>query len=533
MRAGAPFLLVLWALGACGAPIPIDVLVVEPCNQRVIAGIDVLELRPYGRGIETARLTAVRRVEDQASLPVEIPLAPDFQMEVLGYAGDTHRPPSAMGLSAVRDLTGEEAAVAIPVPIARIDAFHQTTPAAEPALCAELAAGRYGATATRLPGSGRVLIVGGLEAKGGPGELAPGPEVYDPETGAFTRLEVDDLALRRAFHTATLLTGDRVLIAGGQVPPTGRSTTLKTLRTAVVIDAEDPDRVRVSAEIRMREARTGHAAAQVSDGRVLIVGGRVLVATATRAEGHEYLGSLEIFDPEALAFSEAQGPAGRPATLRAPRFGHSVTAFETGVDVLIAGGFNADGPVRPIELVHLTPSGRLEAVTSSAATTEVGPIFHAASLVDGGRVLLSGGYGTIEEAEPRAGLPRNPRAAVEMWAYVPETKRLIETCEGTMAEARGYHTVATIGRRAVIIGGRGQDGTPTASAEIATMINGRECFDGAPALLRMATPRAQHSTVALGDSELLVIGGRRHDDARDQLGHSLTTAEILLLSPRP
>jgi hypothetical protein len=73
-------------------------------------------------------------------------------------------------------------------------------------------------TATRLA-DGRVLIAGGDPA----GWLYAGPfltsaEVYNPKTGVFSA--AGPMADRRAYHTATVLADDRVLVAGGDDPPT-------------------------------------------------------------------------------------------------------------------------------------------------------------------------------------------------------------------------------------------------------------------------------------------------------------------------
>jgi hypothetical protein len=65
--------------------------------------------------------------------------------------------------------------------------------------------GRAWHTATLLT-DGRMLIAGGSWRDGS-------AEVYDPKTGTFTR--TGSMTTDREFHTATLLSDGRVLIAGG------------------------------------------------------------------------------------------------------------------------------------------------------------------------------------------------------------------------------------------------------------------------------------------------------------------------------
>src|SRR5437773_4630157 len=64
---------------------------------------------------------------------------------------------------------------------------------------------RYGHTATLLPG-GKILIAGGGTSSA---------ELYDPSTGLSTA--TGNMITPRRYHTATLLADGRVLIAGGFV----------------------------------------------------------------------------------------------------------------------------------------------------------------------------------------------------------------------------------------------------------------------------------------------------------------------------
>jgi len=84
--------------------------------------------------------------------------------------------------------------------------------------------GRAAHTATRVHG-GKVLVVGGYGRQGGDLPLASA-ELYDPSTGTFSA--TGSMTATRAGHTATLLLGCKVLVAGGEPGGAG----VPTLATA-------------------------------------------------------------------------------------------------------------------------------------------------------------------------------------------------------------------------------------------------------------------------------------------------------------
>lgn len=120
-----------------------------------------------------------------------------------------------------------------------------------------LATARESATATAL-GDGRVLIVGGT----GGGKTLASCELWERDgvkpTGA--------LAGPRCAHSATLLADGRVLVTGGMSNP---------FPAAFLASCEvwDPATQRWSDAGTLADARVGHTATLLDDGRVLIVGG--------------------------------------------------------------------------------------------------------------------------------------------------------------------------------------------------------------------------------------------------------------------
>jgi hypothetical protein len=131
-------------------------------------------------------------------------------------------------------------------------------------------------TATLLT-DGRVLVAGGITSG-----RAASAEIYDPKTGTF--IATGSMTTDRYSHTATLLTDGRVLVAGGY-GTNSASTNSASLASA---DIYDPRAGTFSATGSMTTARGGQSATLLTDGRVLIAGGLF---------GSSYLASAELYQP--------------------------------------------------------------------------------------------------------------------------------------------------------------------------------------------------------------------------------------------
>src|SRR3954464_11389519 len=119
--------------------------------------------------------------------------------------------------------------------------------------------------------------------------------------------------------------------------------------------------------------RTSHTATALSDGRILITGGR-------DADGN-LVPAAEIFDPETQTSSAS-------ATLNTARVDHSATVLLDG-RVLIAGGSDDSGPLSSAEIFDpASPENGFQVVASpmTAARTH-----HTATLLNNGSVLVAGG----------------------------------------------------------------------------------------------------------------------------------------------
>jgi hypothetical protein len=140
------------------------------------------------------------------------------------------------------------------------------------AVMAELARPRFGHTATVMA-DGSILVVGGktAPAEGCADELEPEAcfdavaevELFDPIVGEVRAVDAEDFGAVHD-HTATLLTGGRVLIAGGS-DSTGAPRSDAWLF--------DPQLEALVPTRPMSRARARHTATELCDGTVLLVGG--------------------------------------------------------------------------------------------------------------------------------------------------------------------------------------------------------------------------------------------------------------------
>jgi hypothetical protein len=219
-------------------------------------------------------------------------------------------------------------------------------------------------TATLLPG-GRVLIAGGMQKNG---VFENSAELYDPASGRFETLP--KLASRRVGQSATLLANGKVLIAGGSA---GRRFEGGRWIGEVVVTTElfDPITRSFRSTGSMNTPRAHQAAVRLADGRVLLAGGY--------NDGSDALGSAEIYDPASGVFR----PTGPLRTARIPE----VAVLLKDGRVLIPGGSDASGGVLASAEIFDPRSGRFAPAGDMIAARRK----HGGVLLRSGRVLVVGG----------------------------------------------------------------------------------------------------------------------------------------------
>jgi hypothetical protein len=163
-----------------------------------------------------------------------------------------------------------------------------------------LRAGRAGRqTATLLP-DGSVLIVGGFSVTVLPaGDIEVTAlrtvEVWDPVTGDSH--EAPPLPTGRYDHTTTLLPDGRIIVAGGMVEVPG-APTQQVASDEVLI--RDPVSGVFHAAGRLAAPRSGHDAALLPQGDVLLVGGDELPGAGTIESWHPNDGTSSLLSPASV-----------------------------------------------------------------------------------------------------------------------------------------------------------------------------------------------------------------------------------------
>ncbi len=196
-------------------------------------------------------------------------------------------------------------------------------------------------------GAGRVLIAGGIDARG---NILKSAEVYDPIADTFT--PAAGMNVPRVGAVATVLPNGQVLITGGQSGPDDSAVE----KTAEIYDPTTgafslTTDAFPSTGTTMRSPRIGHTATLITgckcplDGKVLVTGGSAIGSAATPGGLANQLGNpsnqlntAEIYDPATGAFTLTTDPSIGGSDMLAARYGHQA--------VYAAGLSSAPGNVK-------------------------------------------------------------------------------------------------------------------------------------------------------------------------------------------
>lgn len=237
---------------------------------------------------------------------------------------------------------------------------------------------RYFHTATLLS-DGRVLVAGGFFGSNGSTSTA---EIYNPATGNWS--SAGHMAEARNRHTATLLPDGTVLVASGFFFGSLTGT-----------EIYDPTRSTWSTAGQLIYGRCYHTANLLQDGRVLVAGGL--------GETSSDVGPAELFDP-------ATGTWSLTGSLRNPRDEHDAVLLSTGEVIVTGGEMNASrNPELRSAEIYSPRTGRWSTGGSLVTPRRL----HRTVLLEDGRVLVSGGYrtrfGTIADVDLGTPEPRSAR----------------------------------------------------------------------------------------------------------------------------
>lgn len=313
-------------------------LVVKTCDPAApdVFAPPVQTIQVTVEGGDMAPIVRTASVADRRLIVPQVPYGTKRRIVVEAFE-DPPGAPLARGASSHFDVDPETPTPAVSVFLRATSVFSKTNSAVEPTSCTGMNEPRASHTATLLS-DGRVLIAGGYRYVARDERAALRTvERFDPRTGAFEPL-AGELAQARAGHTAHLLPDGRVLIIGGYSIQGGSVEALKTA------EIYDPSSER-SESISMQVARMEHASAMLSSGVVVVSGGISKV-------GGGPLNSIEVFrpnQPAAQAFSMQAG-----LELKSPRAGHAAIALRQAAHerVLFIGGTSGPDGERPLKSVE-------------------------------------------------------------------------------------------------------------------------------------------------------------------------------------
>jgi len=235
-------------------------------------------------------------------------------------------------------------------------------------LTARMIIPRAGHIATLLK-NGQVLLAGGV---GTGWTFLDSAELFDPKQNTFTL--TGNMTTARESHAATLLKDGKVLIIGGH---RGRQSSIIIYSSAELFD---PDTGSFTATSDMVTKRHKHDAVLLEDGRVLVVGG-----ADERDDRGEY-STAEIYDPHVGTFKII-------GNMNTTRYKFQGTSILLGTGkVLLIGGASLTEVYDPV-------ANTFRKVIDGLGTTR---LFATATLLQDGRVVMAGGYGTNISASANA-----------------------------------------------------------------------------------------------------------------------------------
>ena len=273
-----------------------------------------------------------------------------------------------------------------------------------------------------------------------------------------TSAPVGDMGEQRAWFPTVLLDDGRVLVAGGKSPKWAAGA-------ADTAEIYNPNSNVWEWTEAMTDARFQNALAKLSDGRVMVAGGRGI--------DNKAVNTAEIWDPKTGIWTPTLPMNDAHETM-------PMITLGDGRVMIIGGANDTYAPLTTVEVYDPATNGWVEIDPMSEKR-----IWHTATLLSDGRVLVTGGgkpdgpwIKTAEIFDP----------ATELWGSA-----------GEMSLSRAQHTATLLkDGRVLVVGGRGKRMT----AEIYDPSNNTW---GSKSDLNI--PRAEHIAELLPDGRVIVAGG--------------------------
>ena len=294
--------------------------------------------------------------------------------------------------------------------------------------------------------------------------------------------------------SATVHTGDSIVVTRLPVAHDSSSTFLqstlqgRTIPPAPTINVARYDFNPFAAAGSLTTARTNSTATVLQNGQVLVAGGLVAGTSPAATD------AAELYNPVTNQWTSA-------ASMKVKRVGHTATLLNNG-QVLVVGG-DVAGAAGTAELYDPTTNTWTKMAASTPAilsSPAYGHIYHTATLLNNGQVLIVGGitYSPASKASTGATSPELYNPATGLWTALSNMNT---------PGLRYYHTATLLPNNKVFIAG-GINGN--------IAIAGAELFD--PAATAPANPwtsvsagmfdaRYSHSATLLQTGKVLIAGG--------------------------
>jgi hypothetical protein len=319
---------------------------------------------------------------------------------------------------------------------------------------------------------GSAMFLGGA----GAGDAAlTAVDRFDPDTGEFEI--IGEISARRQV-AAGVLGNQRLVLAGG--------TDVASAQPAAYLELIDPAAAtgrRVERLAAPSLAVTGHAMATLTDGRVVVLGGRDAGAVRDRV--------VEI-SADGAGVSVRTLAAG----MNSPRRDHAATRLSDalGAPVLVTGGRDAADALLAAPELYRPLSDTFATPAELPARMIVPRAGHQTARLADDSVLIVGGVDATGTPVTTLELFSLERGFVDVGRLPAD------------AGVTGQSLTVLPDRRVLMTGGRDAAGTPVASAFIIRV----DPADGSIDLIAtdsLALPRAGHQATLLCDGTVLVVGG--------------------------
>ncbi|PJB44821.1 MAG: hypothetical protein CO108_08225 [Deltaproteobacteria bacterium CG_4_9_14_3_um_filter_63_12] len=285
--------------------------------------------------------------------------------------------------------------------------------------------------------------------------------------------------------------------------------------------ADESGMVSVNDSLIGGGGRAGHSAVALANGKVLIIGGADLVHPGEGLSGSDIAtihDTVLVYDPLRQTFAPLPSSSGLALRLSAPRVYHTATVLADG-RVLVAGGVSSAGEalttLRSVDVLQPNGRGAFDLVPEQPMALP--RAHHTATLRSDGAVLIAGGSHLEGNTE-----------AIQSSAELFDSSANTFYPTQPMSTQRTEHTATLlVDQKSVLIAG-GRDATgPLASTEMFWVDpQNRLVFQDTPA---MAKARFGHQSLRLAasDGRTVVFAGGFVADA-DGLGVSPTASVELL-----